>query len=85
MPLIALDLMLEDIYKISNICKSLKRRMKISNFIYVRPGFLNMIRRFTNEKVLVRPTKIRFATACITLSSIHRQKNNLRKFALCEW
>ncbi|KAA0042353.1 hypothetical protein E5676_scaffold477G00500 [Cucumis melo var. makuwa] len=30
-----LDLMLEDIYKISNICKALKRGMEISNFIYL--------------------------------------------------
>ncbi|KAA0032269.1 uncharacterized protein E5676_scaffold1327G00190 [Cucumis melo var. makuwa] len=39
-----LDLMLEDIYKISNICKALKRGMEISNFIYVRLGLLNMMR-----------------------------------------
>ncbi|TYK03327.1 hypothetical protein E5676_scaffold6571G00020 [Cucumis melo var. makuwa] len=63
-----LDLMLEDIYKISNIRKALKRGMEISNFIYVRPGLLNMMRRFTNQKELVRPAKTRFATACITLS-----------------
>ncbi|KAA0052326.1 hypothetical protein E5676_scaffold113G001490 [Cucumis melo var. makuwa] len=81
-----LDLMLEDIYKISNIRKALKRGMKISNFIYVRPGLLNMMRRFTNQKELVRPVKTRFATACITLSSIHPQKNNLRKmFTSDEW
>ncbi|KAA0041802.1 hypothetical protein E6C27_scaffold61G001320 [Cucumis melo var. makuwa] len=81
-----LDLMLEDIYKISNIRKALKRGMEISNFIYVRPGLLNMMRRFTNQKELVRPAKTRFATACITLSSIHHQKNNLRKmFTSDEW
>ncbi|KAA0053509.1 uncharacterized protein E6C27_scaffold190G00660 [Cucumis melo var. makuwa] len=60
--------------------------MEISNFIYVRPGLLNMMRRFTNQKELVRPAKTRFATACITLSSIHHQKNNLRKmFTSDEW
>ena len=81
-----LDLMLEDIYKISNIRKALKRGIEINNFIYVRPGLLNMMRRFTNQKELVRPAKTRFATACITLSSIHRQKNNLRKmFTSDEW
>ncbi|TYK16402.1 uncharacterized protein E5676_scaffold21G001970 [Cucumis melo var. makuwa] len=57
-----LDLMLEDIYKISNIRKALKRGMEISNFIYVRPGLLNMMRRFTNQKELVRPAKTRFAS-----------------------
>ncbi|XP_031741324.1 uncharacterized protein LOC116403832 [Cucumis sativus] len=45
-----------------------------------------MVRHFTNQKELVRPAKTRFATACITLSSIHRQKNNLRKmFTSDEW
>ncbi|KAA0048210.1 uncharacterized protein E5676_scaffold265G001950 [Cucumis melo var. makuwa] len=45
-----------------------------------------MMRRFTNQKELVRLAKTRFATACITLSSIHHQKNNLRKmFTSNEW
>ncbi|XP_050940902.1 uncharacterized protein LOC127149443 [Cucumis melo] len=81
-----IDLMLEDIYKISNIRKALKRGMEISNFIYVRPRLLIMMGRFTNQKELVRPAKTRLATACITLSSIHHQKNNLRKmFTSDEW
>ncbi|XP_031739008.1 uncharacterized protein LOC116402801 [Cucumis sativus] len=70
----------------ANVMAALKRGIEISNFIYVRPGLLNMMRRFTNQKELVRPAKTRFATACITLSSIHRQKNNLRKmFTSDEW
>ena len=81
-----LDLMLENIYKISNIRKALKRGMEISNFIYVRPGLLNIMQRFTNQKELVRSAKTCFATVCIILSSIHHQKNNLRKmFTSNDW
>ncbi|XP_050941288.1 uncharacterized protein LOC127149549 [Cucumis melo] len=81
-----LDLMLEDIYKISNVRKSLKRGMEISNFIYVCPELLYMMQRFTTQKKLVRLAKTRFATTCITLSSIHHQKNKLRKmFTSDEW
>ncbi|XP_059639566.1 uncharacterized protein LOC132281935 [Cornus florida] len=44
------------------------------------------MRNFTHKKELLRPAKTRFATCFITLSSIHKQKNNLRKmFTSEEW
>ncbi|RVW50045.1 hypothetical protein CK203_082311 [Vitis vinifera] len=46
---------------------------------YVMAGLLNMMRRFTGQRELLRPAKTRFATAFITLSRLHEQKNNLRK------
>lgn len=52
-PLHRLDLMLEDVYKIPNIHKALKRGMEISNFVYVHLQLLNMMRRFTNKKELI--------------------------------
>jgi len=73
-----LDLMLEDIFKISNIRRTLKRAIEVSNFIYGRPGLLNMMRRYTNGQELIRPAKTRFATACIMFSSLRRVKLNLR-------
>ncbi|RVW59019.1 hypothetical protein CK203_107797 [Vitis vinifera] len=42
-------------------------------------GLLNMMRRFTGQRELLRPAKTLFATAFITLSRLHEQKNNLRK------
>ncbi|RVW78976.1 hypothetical protein CK203_040167 [Vitis vinifera] len=53
---------------------------------YVMAGLLNMMRRFTGQRELLRPAKTRFATAFITLSRLHEQKNNLRKmFTSSNW
>jgi len=73
-----LDLMLEDIFKISNIKKTLKRAIEVSSFIYCRPGLLNMMRQYTNGQELIRPAKTRFATTCIMFSSLRRVELNLR-------
>ena len=45
-----------------------------------------MMRSFTGQRELLRPAKTRFATAFITLSRLHEQKNNLRKmFTSADW
>ena len=83
-----IDLMLEDIGKISNIKKVLQTVIALSGFIYGRSGILNMMRRFTGQRELVRPVVTRFATAFLTLASIHRQKGNLRRMftsSSCQW
>ncbi|ESQ45937.1 hypothetical protein EUTSA_v10011118mg [Eutrema salsugineum] len=43
-----------------------------------------MMRRFTNQHNLHRPTVTRFATSFITLSQFHKQQNNLRKMVTSE-
>ncbi|OIT19030.1 hypothetical protein A4A49_42701 [Nicotiana attenuata] len=44
------------------------------------------MRKFTNERNLVRPAKTRFATAFLTSHSFYLQKKNLRKLVLSnEW
>ena len=63
-----LDLILEDIGKLPHIKKIIERAISISGYIYNRTGLLNMIRRFTKQRELLRPAKTRFATAFITLS-----------------
>ncbi|XP_059627291.1 uncharacterized protein LOC132270103 [Cornus florida] len=81
-----LDLMLEDIGKIPSISRTMQRVVELNSYIYMRPKLLNIIRNFTHKKELFRPAKTRFVTCFITLSSIHKQKNNLRKlFTLEEW
>ncbi|RVW16137.1 hypothetical protein CK203_074327 [Vitis vinifera] len=81
-----LDLMLEDIGKLPNIKRTLERAISLNGYIYNRSGLLNMMRRFTGQRELLRPTKTRFATAFITLSRLHKQKNNLRKmFTSSDW
>ncbi|KAE8654899.1 protein argonaute 5-like [Hibiscus syriacus] len=81
-----LDLMLEDIGKISKVRVTLKRAMALNGFIYSRTGVVNMMRKFTEKRELVRPAITRFAIAYITLRSIQVQKANLRKmFTSDEW
>ncbi|KAL4291295.1 hypothetical protein GQ457_14G000080 [Hibiscus cannabinus] len=81
-----IDLILEDIGAIPLINRVLKRAIQVSSFIYQRSGLLNMMRQFTKQRNFLRPAKTRFATAFITLSSIHKQKDNLRKmFTSQEW
>ena len=77
--------MLEDIGKLPKI-KTLERAISLNGYIYNRLGLLNMIRRFTGQIELFRPTKTQFETAFITLSQLHEQKNNLRKmFTSSDW
>ncbi|RVX19297.1 hypothetical protein CK203_008531 [Vitis vinifera] len=81
-----LDLMLEDIGKLPNIKRTLERAISLNGYIYNRSGLLNMMRQFTGQRELLRPAKTRFATAFITLSRLHEQKNNLRKmFTSSDW
>ncbi|XP_059667593.1 uncharacterized protein LOC132313007 isoform X2 [Cornus florida] len=80
----SLDLMLEDIAKLPNITRTIRRAMVLNGYIYNRAGVLDMMRHFTGRKELFRPAKTRFTTAFVTLSSIHRQKDNLRKMFTSE-
>lgn len=78
--------MLEDIAKITAVDRTLKRAIQMSSYIYQRPGLLNLMRRFTKQRNLLRPGKTRFATSFITLSSIHTHQDSLRKLFQCqEW
>ena len=78
--------MLEDIRKLPNIKRTLERAISLNGYIYNRLGLFNMMRWFTRQRELLRPVKTRFATAFITLSQLHEQKNNLRKmFTSSDW
>lgn len=81
-----LDLMLEDIGKLSTVKDAIKKSISLTGFIYNHIGVLNMMRRYTGKRELLRPAITRFATSFITLRSIHMQKHNLRKmFTSDEW
>ncbi|RVW19008.1 hypothetical protein CK203_095024 [Vitis vinifera] len=54
-----LDLMLEDIGKLPNIKRTLERAISLNGYIYNRSGLLNMMRRFTGQRELLRPAKTR--------------------------
>ncbi|KAI3822342.1 hypothetical protein L1987_09931 [Smallanthus sonchifolius] len=81
-----IDLMFEDIFKLSHLKKTLERAIAVNTYIYNRTLLLNMMREFTGQKDMVRPAKTRFATAFITLNCFKANKKNLRKmFTSEEW
>ncbi|XP_042067400.1 uncharacterized protein LOC121810716 [Salvia splendens] len=81
-----IDLMLEYIGKIPLINGVIKKSIALTGYIYSKMGVLNMMRRYTNKRELLRPTVTRFATSFNTLRSIHNQRQNLRKmFTSDEW
>ncbi|XP_075673513.1 uncharacterized protein LOC142642941 isoform X3 [Castanea sativa] len=79
-----LDLILEDIAKFPTIKRTIKRAIELTGYIYNRAGLLNMMRRFTGQRSLLWPATTQFATSFLTLSSIHKQKKNLRKMFTSE-
>ncbi|KAL8487941.1 hypothetical protein ACS0TY_023829 [Phlomoides rotata] len=49
-----IDLMLEDIGKLPEMKMTLKKAISVTSFVYVRPGVVNMPRKFTEGKELCR-------------------------------
>ncbi|KAL4638941.1 hypothetical protein ACB092_03G182200 [Castanea dentata] len=79
-----LDLMLEDVAKLPTIMRTIKRAIKLTGYIYNQTGLINMMRQFTGQRNLLRPAKTQFAKSFLTLSSMHKQKENLRKMFTSE-
>ncbi|XP_070055759.1 uncharacterized protein [Nicotiana tomentosiformis] len=81
-----INLMFGDIFKENPYASFFTKAVKVYSYISQRPLLLNLMRKFTNERNLVRPAKTRFATALLTLHSFYLQKKNLRKLVLSnEW
>lgn len=79
-----LDLILEDIAKLPTIKRTIKRAIELTGYIYNFTSLINMMRHFTGQRNLLRPATTRFATSFLTLSNIHKQKENLRKMFTSE-
>ncbi|XP_075105601.1 uncharacterized protein LOC142179446 [Nicotiana tabacum] len=79
-----INLMFGDIFREKPFSTVFGQGVRLHSYISQRPLLLNMMRRFTMQKNLVKPGKTRFATAFLTLHSIHCQKNNLRKMVTSE-
>ncbi|XP_059290150.1 uncharacterized protein LOC132043702 [Lycium ferocissimum] len=62
-----INLIFGDIFKINPYASVFSKATKIYAYISQRPLLLNLMRKFTNERNLVRPGKSRFATAFLTL------------------
>ncbi|XP_021731514.1 uncharacterized protein LOC110698402 [Chenopodium quinoa] len=85
-----IDLMLEDIGKLPRVLNALKKCMIINGYIYNHTSLVNLMRKlmrkFTQQRNLHRPSITRFATSFITLAQFHKQKGNLRKMITSqEW
>ncbi|CAN6458842.1 unnamed protein product [Victoria cruziana] len=73
-----LDLMLEDISKIHVHKQTIDKAKSITTFIYGHAWVLSLMRKFTNNKELLRPAITRFATCYLTLQSIRANKRALK-------
>ncbi|XP_073046708.1 uncharacterized protein [Primulina eburnea] len=79
-----LDLIFEDIFKMSDLKRALERAINVNGYIYNRTLLLNMMREFTGQRDLIRPAKTRFATAFLTMRSFQQHKQHLRKMFTSE-
>eukprot|EP00253_Pinus_taeda_P019910 PITA_19910 len=81
-----LDLLLEDMGKLSFIKEAVDMARSIPKFIYNHAFVLSLMRRFTRNKELRRPAITRFATTFITLQSLLRRQFELKQmFVSDDW
>ncbi|XP_031284359.1 uncharacterized protein LOC116143083 [Pistacia vera] len=81
-----LDLILEDIGKITVFYDTIAKAKQVTSFIYRHTWVLNLYRKFSKDKELARPVVTRFATSFLILSCIMDSKLALTSmFASEEW
>nr|XP_007157322.1 hypothetical protein PHAVU_002G060400g [Phaseolus vulgaris]ESW29316.1 hypothetical protein PHAVU_002G060400g [Phaseolus vulgaris] len=81
-----IDKMLEDIGRQDWVSTVLEDAKTITQYIYSHPWILNIMRKFTGGKELIRPKITRFVTDFLSLRSIVMQEDNLKKmFSHSEW
>ncbi|XP_040967898.1 uncharacterized protein [Gossypium hirsutum] len=74
-----LDLCLEDIGKKPSVAKVLDEVKKVTCFIYNHIWTVDLMKKYTQGKQILRPALTRFATHFIQLEEITRQKQGLRE------
>ncbi|XP_019260715.1 PREDICTED: uncharacterized protein LOC109238689 [Nicotiana attenuata] len=75
----SINLIFGDIFKERPFSTVFNQAIRAHSYIVQRPLLLNMMKRFTKQRSLVKPAKTRFATAFLILHMIHEQKSNLKK------
>ncbi|XP_008804175.2 uncharacterized protein LOC103717524 [Phoenix dactylifera] len=81
-----IEKMLEDISKQDWMGPVLEEARTITRYIYSHDWILNMMRKFTGGKELIRPKLTRFVTHFLTLRSIVIQEDNLKHmFSHADW
>ena len=71
-----IDLMLEDVGKLNVDANTLLRARQVVKLIYEHTWVLSLVRTFTKNHELIRPTITWFAIAFLTLQSLYK-KNKL--------
>nr|KAJ0209892.1 hypothetical protein LSAT_V11C400211820 [Lactuca sativa] len=79
-----IGLMLEDIFKVTHLKKTLDKAIAANTYIYNRTLLLNMLRDFMGQRDMIRPAKTRFATALLTLNCFRSHKTSLKKLFTSE-
>ena len=74
-----ISLMLKNIGKLPIVKVLLTRALEVIGYIYFHGWILNLMRKKTDKRELLRPVVTRFATSYLTVSSLHKQKVKLRK------
>ncbi|KAE8690354.1 hypothetical protein F3Y22_tig00110895pilonHSYRG00140 [Hibiscus syriacus] len=74
-----LDLCLEDIGKRPSVAKVLQEAKKVTCFIDNHIWIVDLMKKYTQGKQILRPALTRFATHFIQLEEITRQKQGLRE------
>jgi len=82
-----IDMKLKDLEKHLKVHEvTIKKRRKITTYIYGRTMLISMLKKYTNGRDLVRPGMTRFATTYLTLACLHEMKASLmRLFSSEEW
>ncbi|KAL6534829.1 hypothetical protein OROGR_013504 [Orobanche gracilis] len=73
-----IDLMLEDIGKLTGFKRTINQARRCTTFIYRHGRVLDALREKTNGRDIVRPGATRFATAFLTLQSMYKNREPLR-------
>eukprot|EP00253_Pinus_taeda_P012659 PITA_12659 len=78
--------MLEDIDKIDWVKHTVEHAKSITKYIYNHSWILNLMRKHTGGRDIIRPTITRFATLFLTLQSMLSKDRNLQRvFSSDEW
>lgn len=81
-----IEKMLEDISKLECVGAVLEEAMSIARYIYSNEWVLNVMRKFTGGRELVRPKLTRFVINFLCLRSIVIHENNLKHmFSHADW
>ncbi|KAL7251260.1 hypothetical protein ACSBR1_013149 [Camellia fascicularis] len=81
-----INLMLKDVANKKSVTKVIKDGKTITNFIYNSGWVLDLMKKFTGDRELIRPTITQFATNFVAIKSIVRYKQQLRAmFNSNEW